>query len=85
MAWGRREHGALLYSRARVTEGDDGGESAVLGRLGRRTYGWRRGGTGVSPRAGRTYGDAARGVLGRGECREVWASGGARPRAVEAS
>jgi hypothetical protein len=30
-------------------------------------------------------GGAVRGVLGRGECREVWASGGARPRAEEAS
>jgi hypothetical protein len=33
----------------------------------------------------RRRGDATRGVLGRGEHREVWASGSARPRADEAS
>jgi hypothetical protein len=33
----------------------------------------------------RRRGDAARGVLSRGEHREVWASGGALPRVEEAS
>jgi hypothetical protein len=57
----------------------------VLRRLGRRTYGRRRRRAGGPPRARRAYGGAVRGVLGRGERREVWASGGAQPRAEEAS
>jgi hypothetical protein len=68
--------------------GDDGTASAVLRRLGQRTYGRRRGRTGGPPRARRAYGGAAtrlEGVLGRGERREAWASGGARPRAEESS
>jgi hypothetical protein len=63
MAWGRRAHGALIYTRARVTAGDDGEASAVLRRLGRCTYGWHRGRTGGPPHVRRRGGEV-RGVLG---------------------
>jgi hypothetical protein len=59
MAWGRREHGGLLYAQARVTASDDGRASVVLRRLGWRTYGRRRGQTGGPPRARHAYGSTA--------------------------
>jgi hypothetical protein len=88
MAWGIRAHGALIYTRARVTAGDDGGASVVLRRLGRRMYGRRCGQTWGPLHARCAYGGVAarfEASWGRGERREAWASGSARPRAEESS
>jgi hypothetical protein len=60
----------------------------VLRRLGRRMYDQLRGRTGGPLRARRVYGGVAarfEASWGRGECREAWASGSARPRAEESS